>query len=500
MDTPAISSHSYVAGLQCLRRLWLETHEPAPRSDAAPIRVFVRDETRRVVGIARDLFPGGVDVALAGRGLAAQERAQELLADESAPALFDAPFEFDRLRVRVDVLERLSTGGFRLCAIRGSATVKQAHLDQLVVQLHVLRGLGIDIRASELIHVNESYSRRDGPIDAVAFTVRRDVTEDAEFLLSDVAKKLPNMLAAAAGAEPAIAASPHCRRPTPCPFFARCSADRTADWIYWLPSMRPAQYHALRETGVETISGLPPEAATNARQRRAISAHREGHPSGIEVAPELASLLRGGGPPAYYLDFETYNPIVPVLVDTLPFQPIPFQWSLHRIDAASQLTHRDFLADAATGEDPSRRFAEALIEALSGGAEPILVYSGYEASVLRALAARFGELASELRAIVARLFDLLPVVRAGVYARDFGGSFSIKSVAPALEPGFGYSDLEEVADGGAAAVALGRMFAGDVDDAERARLREALLAYCARDTQALVAVHRALCRLARASD
>ena len=40
-----------------------------------------------------------------------------------------------------------------------------------------------------------------------------------------------------------------------------------------------------------------------------------------------------------------------------------------------------------------------------------------------------------------------PIVRGAVYFPEFQFSNSIKSVAPALCPGFGYADLEGVADG-----------------------------------------------------
>jgi hypothetical protein len=64
-----------------------------------------------------------------------------------------------------------------------------------------------------------------------------------------------------------------------------------------------------------------------------------------------------------------------------------------------------------------------------------------------------------LLAIRARLFDLLPVVRNCVYHVGFGASFSIKNVAPALSPGFGYADLDGVAEGGSAAAAFQRIAA-----------------------------------------
>jgi len=52
-----------------------------------------------------------------------------------------------------------------------------------------------------------------------------------------------------------------------------------------------------------------------------------------------------------------------------------------------------------------------------------------------------------------RLVDLLPIVRSHVYHPDFGGSFSLKAVAPALVPGFTYDDLD-IGNGGAASTAL----------------------------------------------
>ena len=64
------------------------------------------------------------------------------------------------------------------------------------------------------------------------------------------------------------------------------------------------------------------------------------------------------------------------------------------------------------------------------------------------------------------------------------GSFSLKSVLPALVPDMTYEGME-VAEGAQAGLAWDKMVRGQIDDAERKRLREALLAYCRQDTVAL---------------
>jgi hypothetical protein len=72
------------------------------------------------------------------------------------------------------------------------------------------------------------------------------------------------------------------------------------------------------------------------------------------------------------------------------------------------------------------------------------------------------------------------------------GSYSIKSVAPALVPGFTY-DLEGVTDGGEASAAFYRLASGHFLIGEtREALRAGLRRYCERDTLALVGTHAAL--------
>jgi predicted RecB family nuclease len=159
------------------------------------------------------------------------------------------------------------------------------------------------------------------------------------------------------------------------------------------------------------------------------------------------------------------------------------------------VSHQEFLAEASA--DPRRRFAETLVVALRAFDGPIIVYSAYEQTRLRELADEFADLGESLNAIIARLVDLLPIVRGAVYFPKFDFNNSIKSVAPALCPGFGYDDLEDIADGAAASGAFLRLASGCITDPEEAdRLRAALLAYCRRDTLAMVEVHRALTQIA----
>ena len=105
--------------------------------------------------------------------------------------------------------------------------------------------------------------------------------------------------------------------------------------------------------------------------------------------------------------------------------------------------------------------------------------------------AHFPDLAKPLRSIIGRLADLLPIVRSAVYHPKFDFSSSIKTAAPALCSDVTYDDLDEVADGGAASTAFWLMASRRADAATSMRLRKSLLAYCRRDTWAMVRLHQA---------
>jgi hypothetical protein len=84
-----------------------------------------------------------------------------------------------------------------------------------------------------------------------------------------------------------------------------------------------------------------------------------------------------------------------------------------------------------------------------------------------------------------RLWDLLPVVRKHVYHPAFAGSYSLKSVLPALVPDMTYEGMP-VANGQEAGLDWELLVRGGLDQPERERTRKALLDYCGQDTLALV--------------
>ncbi|MDA1305294.1 MAG: DUF2779 domain-containing protein, partial [Nitrospirae bacterium] len=206
------------------------------------------------------------------------------------------------------------------------------------------------------------------------------------------------------------------------------------------------------------------------------------------IGPGLMPALGTIQYPVHHLDFETVQLAIPQYPSTRPYQTLPTQWSNHIEAKNGQVQHEEFLCEAR--QDPREEFLHTLLASLEGNGS-ICVYSAYEGRILRALRQAFPMYAPQLDQVIERLWDLLPILRQQYYHPDFGGSYSLKSVLPALVPSLDYSDLA-IHDGGMASDGYVRLIFGGLDFDEQTRLKADLLAYCKRDTLALLELRRVL--------
>ena len=202
--------------------------------------------------------------------------------------------------------------------------------------------------------------------------------------------------------------------------------------------------------------------------------------------------------PIYFLDFETMQLAIPQFPGTKPYQQIPFQYSLHYIEEqGGQLKHKEFLAES--GEDPRRAIAESLCRDIPMDTCVTAYNKGFECGRLRELAELYPDLAPHLLNIRDNIRDLLTPFQSGFYYnRAMGGSFSIKSVLPAIfpdDPSLDYHNLEGVHNGGEAMALFPRI--QDLPPEEQAAARKSLLEYCKLDTYAMVKVWEELVRVCR---
>ncbi|MCY4528381.1 MAG: DUF2779 domain-containing protein [Chloroflexi bacterium] len=372
----------------------------------------------------------------------AVETTKTLLGDAAVPALYEPAFTFHGIRTRIDVLNRNGWREFDLVEVKSSTRIKPEHITDVAIQVYAVEGSGIPINGAYLMHLNNAYEYQGGEHDLEQLFTLQDVTDRAR---SFIEKRVPDDLSRMwstlkLDAPPLIENGPHCTRPYRCSFYGHCHQD---------------------------------EPGNNGQ---------------TFISPSLQSRLEEITFPASFLDFETVSPAIPLYPGTRPYQPIPFQWSLHILDSSGNLAHESFLNDDAG--DPRERFIITLLEEIpSDGA--IVTYSSYEKTILNGLANAFPLYRNRLFALSDRIVDLLKLIRENYYHPDFNGSYSLKSVAPALVPNQDYTNMD-IQDGAAASMAYTRVSAVETPESEKAEIKEALLTYCAQDTEAMVGLYEAL--------
>jgi len=482
-----LSKSRFVCGLQCHRQLWWRVHEPdAPELQPAPELQAVFDRGTRVGEVAQTHVPGGELIGFEHHEVEQKLAATREALDRGVPVIYEAAFREDGVFVAVDILERVA-GGFVLIEVKSTAGVKPQHLHDAAVQTHVLRKAGLDVVRAELMHLN----RECRYPDLSDLFLRQDVTEAVEAFLPSVPGEIAAQQSMLGRPLPEVDPGDQCHSPYQCPFWKRCWPERPEHHVSTLYRARHRGAELVAQ-GFETIFDLPEDLELGAIAARQLRSVQQGE---IVVEPGLAQALAELEPPLAFLDFETVALPIPVWDGCRPYDPVPVQFSCHVQQGDGEPVHREFLAEGPG--DPRPVLARAMLEACRG-ARSVLTYNiSFERSRIRELAASLPQLADELEELVQRLADLLPIVRNHVYHPDFGGSFSIKRVLPALVPDLSYQGLD-IADGEAASVSLERLLfeGGSMETAGRDSLRRALLDYCRMDTLAMVRLFARLRELA----
>jgi hypothetical protein len=371
--------------------------------------------------------------------------------------------------------------------VKSTSKPKSAHVQDLAIGAWVARGAGLDVRRVGLLTLNNRYVHPGGAHDVRTLFRLHDRTEEVQALESGLGARIAGLHALLRAEEaPVRGVGLHCRDPHDCAFLPHCSRNvAPAELpISSLPGLSKDKKLWLEQRGIVDLRQLPPDFRLNELQLRVRRAMLSGRPF---VSAGLARELGRVTHPVHHLDFEAFADPLPRYAGTSPFQAIPFQWSNHIEHADGRLEHHEHLCRE--DGDPREELTTGLLASL-GRSGSICVYSGYEIRVIRELSRALPRHRAALRALLPRVWDLLPVVREHYYHPAFHGSFSIKSVLPALVPGLSYDDLE-LRSGREAAVAYVRGLE-TVDESARRTIQRHLLEYCARDTLALVELRRAL--------
>ena len=126
-----LSKSRFLLGLQCPKALWLNNYRPELKDEVSGSQEAVFQSGTDVGELARDLFPGGMEIPYDGLTTTEQLVRTRQLLDDEVTTLYEAAFSHDGLFVKVDLLHK-GRGGWELHEVKGSTGMRGVYLDDML--------------------------------------------------------------------------------------------------------------------------------------------------------------------------------------------------------------------------------------------------------------------------------------------------------------------------------------------------------------------------------
>jgi len=485
MPSTRLSKSSFIRGLQCDKSLYLYKHhyklkDPTPSSLQA-----VFDQGTSIGLLAQELFPYGVDASPENHYKMVESVGKTLdFISQGQTIIYEATFLYDDVLAALDILVN-DENGWKAYEVKSSTKVSDTYVKDAAIQYYTIKNSGIDLKDISIVYINNQYVK-NGEIDInELFMVESVYDQVLEFLprIPNEVRRLKDVIESPD--IPSVDIGPHCSDPYDCDFKGTCWKHIPEYSVFDISRLNKDKKFDLYKQGIISLNQID-LGQTDLNPNQVLQVQSELSGSVHIDLNEIRNFTNGLNYPLYFLDFETIGPAIPIYNGSRPYEQLVFQYSLHiRETPTSEIEHREYLADPT--EDPRVGFIEQLIQDCDSKGD-ILVYNiGFERGKINGLIEAFPQYILELSGIVDRLKDLMtPFQQKWYYTPEMKGSYSIKSVLPALIPELSYNDLE-IKDGGTASNTflsiVNGTFQGDLQVA-----RKQLLEYCKLDTYAMVKI------------
>ena len=397
--------------------------------------------------------------------------------------LYEASFIFNGVLVISDIAVR--TGNkWKIFEVKSSTSVSETNELDAAIQYYVISNSGIDISDFSIVYLNNEYIRF-GELNLKKLFTSESVKERALELQNFVEENVARLIKVIGKRKiPEIKIGKHCTNPYTCSFYNYCWQNIPDNSVFDLSGMQLNKKFDLYYEGIIKLSDIPEELRLAKTPQLQLDSYRSGKT--IIDKKSISEFLENINYPVYFIDFETFQPAVPLYDNSRPYQQIPFQWSLHyKKSRNANADHMEFLSE--TGVDPRINFIETLLEATIKPGDILVYNKSFEISRLNEIARDFPEYDEETAERISRIKDLMkPFQKKFYYTPEMKGSYSIKAVLPALVPELGYDSLD-IAEGSAASLAFESLL-HETDMIKISEIRKQLLEYCKMDTLAMVRI------------
>ena len=482
MSSHLLSKSSFIRGVQCEKHLYLYKYHYNEMDQLSEMQKAIFKRGTDVGKLAQQLFPKGIDAS--PKSQFEYDKAvveTKKLIDQNQKVIYEASFNFSDVLAVADILVN-EKSGLKIYEVKSSTSISETYIRDAALQYWVISNSGYRIKDFSITYINNQYIRK-GNLDInelfvtesvlkLILPLQKWVEENVERFKKVLNKKTI----------PKIDIGEHCYDPYTCGFYEYCRKHIPDNSIFDLSGVHLNKKYDLYREGIIKLEDIPDDAKLSQTAKLQVEVYKS--KKDIVDKKAIKEFLSDLSYPLYFMDFETFQPAVPMFDNSKPYMQIPFQYSLHyKKNKKSSVEHYEFLAE--TGNDPRKKFIENLLRDTKGEGDILTYNKSFEVLRLKEIAEAFPKYKKQIEERINRVKDLmLPFQKKYYYSYKMQGSYSIKYVLPALIPELNYKDLE-INEGGLASIAFESLFY-ETDLMRIADTRTNLLEYCKLDTLAMV--------------
>jgi hypothetical protein len=492
-----LSKTNFLICLDCAKNAWLKIHKPDiyKKYPLSSFELNIIDTGNQIDELARGLFSGGI--AVESRD---DTELTKKLISEKTPVIYQPVFATDKFITASDIfLWNSSTNLYDLYEVKSSTASDEGggrkteeYLIDIAFQKVILNDLGIQIGTTNLIRLNKEYVRM-GNINLQELFFIENLTDQVNEKLEEIKQKMEGAYEyLLKETEP----TGHCDCilkgwNSHCTTSGHSNSDLPEYPVHAIARIHKKKLIELVDSNIFSIHDVPDDFKLSDNQRRQVDTAQSGKKYIDKNG--ISDFLQTMQYPLAFLDYETYPSAIPKYNGYRPYQQIPFQFSLHVIEAPNgESVHYDFIyTDQGC---PDEHFAEALQKHLPKTGSVVVWNQKFEKGINEQLGEHLPDHKNFMQEVNARVVDLMIPFYGKTTMYDhpeFKGSASIKYVLPALVPTLSYKKMH-IQEGGTASDTWNRIVSGEYSEEDKNMKIQALKDYCHLDTLAMVEIWRVL--------